>query len=328
MMLGEYLCLIAYGYKQWRAGSNPVDSPSSQKAKEEGKKEPSRLLFAIPALFDVLGSTCNFFGLSRVAASVYQMMRAFMIVITASLSAIFLKRQFYIHHMIGIAMVIGGVVIVGTVSIINAPTGTNTTDAVGIIFLLVAQCFSGCMFVTEEKFIKGAGHVTPLLAIGLEGLSGCSYLILMLPIVNVIPCQAESQIENGILIDRKCPWGTIDDCPSAIAQIFGEPALACLVFGSIISIAFFNFFGISITQILSSSSRAVIDPTRTLFIWVMSILLGWEKFIYLQLIGFCLSTGGMLVFNEFVPVPFCGINYNSRANKEKRGERIKALKNR
>ncbi len=319
MMMGEYLCLVAYGYKTWRSSGETTESPDVQKEKEQGKKGPNRLLFAVPATFDVLGSTCNFFGLSRVAASVYQMMRAFMIVVTATFSVIFLKRKYYVHHMIGICLVIGGVLIVGTVSIHNAPAGSKTTDPMGIFFLLTAQLFSGCMMVSEEKLIKSAGKVTPLLAIGLEGLSGCTLLILLIPLLSFIPCNPVAS-ENK-LTDLACPFGYLEDSPAAIAQIFGEPQLCLLVVGSMMSISLFNFFGISITQVMSSSSRVVIDPTRTLFIWIMSILLGWEQFIWLQLIGFAISTTGMLVFNEVIPIPFWGINYNWAKKIEVRSKR-------
>lgn len=322
-MMGEYLCLLAYGWKTWRTSENPIESPDSRKAKQENKKEPNRLLFAVPAIFDVLGSTCNFFGLSRVAASVYQMMRAFMIVVTTVLSVLFLGRKYHIHQMIGVALVIGGVIVVGTVSIHNT-SGGAAADALGIVFLLTAQCFSGIMMVTEEKLIKGSGHVTPLLAIGLEGLSGCTLLILVLPFLNLIPCTPsyDSGPEHR---DLSCPFGYFEDSPSAIAQIFGEYQLTLLVFGSMVSIALFNFFGISITQILSSSSRAVIDPTRTLFIWVMSIALGWERFRPLQLVGFLISTTGMLIFNEYLALPFLGIDYNWRAKLEARDKKRKEL---
>jgi len=38
----------------------------------------------------------------------------------------------------------------------------------------------------------------------------------------------------------------------------------------------FNWCGISVTFYLSSAARAVVDPTRSLFIWILSILLTWE----------------------------------------------------
>lgn len=318
MMLGEYFCMLAYGVGTWRSGSAATEE---SKPKTEGNPKLRRLFFAIPATFDVLGSTCNFFGLARVAASVYQMMRAFMIVVTATFSVIFLKKKYYVHHMIGICLVLGGVLIVGTVTIHGAANtpGAATTDPIGVVFLLTAQLFSGCMMVSEEKFIKGTSGVSPLLAIGLEGLSGCSILIVMLPFLSLIPCVPVA--EKGV--DKACPYGVIEDSVAAVAQILGEAPLCLLVVGSMISIAFFNFFGISITKVLSSSSRAVIDPTRTLFIWLMSILLGWESFLYLQLLGFLISTIGMLIFNEIIPLPFWGIDYNWSKKIEARNKKRK-----
>ena len=52
--------------------------------------------------------------------------------------------------------------------------------------------------------------------------------------------------------------------------------------GSIVSIAFFNFFGLSVTKSLSGAARATIDATRTLLIWLFSIQIGWERFHFLQ----------------------------------------------
>ena len=47
---------------------------------------------------------------------------------------------------------------------------------------------------------------------------------------------------------------------------------------SVVSIAAFNFFGISVTKNLSGAARATIDACRTLFIWMFSLSVGWERF--------------------------------------------------
>ena len=313
-MSGEYLCLLAHGLASRFSSSS--ENVEDSKTEETGPKI-RRVLYAIPATFDVLGSTFNFFALSRVAASVYQMMRAFMIVVTAIFSVVFLKKKYYIHHMIGISMVIGGVIIVGTVTI-HGSKGSGNTDSTGIMLLIIAQFFSGGLMVTEEKLIKGSIKVSPMLAIGLEGLSGCTLLIILMPILFYIPC-SPIQADNGD--DKFCPYGYMENAPAAIGQMLGDGALFALVIGSMFSIAFFNFFGISITRALSSSSRAVIDPTRTLFIWMISILLNWEVFIGEQLVGFLLSTSGMFIFNEIIPVPFLGINHNLKSKIEERNKR-------
>ncbi len=53
---------------------------------------------------------------------------------------------------------------------------------------------------------------------------------------------------------------------------------------SVISIAFFNFFGISVTKKLSGASRCTIDACRTLFVWVFSLWAGWERFHILEVL--------------------------------------------
>ena len=54
--------------------------------------------------------------------------------------------------------------------------------------------------------------------------------------------------------------------------------------GSVASIAFFNFFGISVTKELSGAARATIDACRTLFIWMFSLGIGWERFHGLEVL--------------------------------------------
>ena len=52
--------------------------------------------------------------------------------------------------------------------------------------------------------------------------------------------------------------------------------------GSVVSIAFFNYFGVSVTKSLSGAARATIDACRTLLIWLFAIWVGWEQFHGLQ----------------------------------------------
>jgi hypothetical protein len=65
----------------------------------------------------------------------------------------------------------------------------------------------------------------------------------------------------------------------------------------------FNFFGLSVTRQISATSRSTIDTCRTLFIWIVSLGLGWETFKWLQVLGFVLLVWGTGVFNEIVSPP-------------------------
>jgi hypothetical protein len=68
----------------------------------------------------------------------------------------------------------------------------------------------------------------------------------------------------------------------------------------------FNFFGLSVTRTVSATSRSTIDTCRTLFIWIVSLGLGWETFKWLQVLGFALLVYGTFLFNELVRPPFKG----------------------
>ena len=73
--------------------------------------------------------------------------------------------------------------------------------------------------------------------------------------------------------------------------------------GTILSIAFFNFAGVSVTKELSATTRMVLDSVRTLVIWLVSLAVLWQDFNYLQVIGFILLLIGMCLYNNILIVP-------------------------
>jgi len=60
----------------------------------------------------------------------------------------------------------------------------------------------------------------------------------------------------------------------------------CILTGTILSIAFFNFAGVTVTKEISATTRMVLDSVRTLFIYVVSLALRWQTFFWLQVIIF------------------------------------------
>jgi hypothetical protein len=75
----------------------------------------------------------------------------------------------------------------------------------------------------------------------------------------------------------------------------------------------FNFFGLSVTRTVSATSRSTIDTCRTLFIWLVSLALGWENFKWLQVAGFALLVYGTFVFNDIVRPPLKALLPKERA---------------
>ena len=77
----------------------------------------------------------------------------------------------------------------------------------------------------------------------------------------------------------------------------------------VFSIAFFNFFGISVTKKMSAAHRMVLDSVRTCVVWTAGLVFFGEKFSILQLIGFLILISGTLVYNVIIRLP--GMDYST-----------------
>jgi hypothetical protein len=125
--------------------------------------------------------------------------------------------------------------------------------------------------------------VPPLLAVGYEGLFGAVSIILLLPLLLLIKPSPSSPAAGWF--DLVKGWHQLVDTPSVL---YSGIVIAC-------SIALFNFFGLSVTKYVSATSRSLTDTCRTLAIWIVSLLLGWELLVWpislLQVVGF-----GLLVY--------------------------------
>jgi drug/metabolite transporter (DMT)-like permease len=129
MFVGELFCLLVYAVRKLFANQDPGASTGV-----------NPLLLAIPAGFDICGSSLMFVALTLCAASVYQMMRGVIVVITAFMALVFLGRKQYAHHWISLFTIVSGVAIVGLVNIMASskePSASGTSIA-GILLLLLA----------------------------------------------------------------------------------------------------------------------------------------------------------------------------------------------
>lgn len=86
--------------------------------------------------------------------------------------------------------------------------------------------------------------------------------------------------------------------------------------GNIFSIAFFNYFGLSVTKHLSATTRMVLDSIRTLVVWSVDLALGWEDFQYLQIVGFFFLLIGTAIYNKILYIPYEPLDYRYWAEIE------------
>ena len=104
--------------------------------------------------------------------------------------------------------------------------------------------------------------VHPLMAVGLEGLFGLGTLSVVL---------AGMYQLDGVKGLSETPL-RLEDPLDALAQLSGGNwVLSLSMLAAVLSIAFYNFFGISVTKELSAAHRMVMDCTRTVIVWLFSL---------------------------------------------------------
>jgi drug/metabolite transporter (DMT)-like permease len=306
MFLGEFCCLFAYvvmtlisrfkkkGKEDLVEESSPINELSTKKSK---KANP--LFFIIPALCDLLGTSLLNLGLIYTYASVYQMLRGMLVVFNALLATIFLKKKYYPHHWGSVLLILIGLAVVGYASVMNAGEGLHVarSPVLGAILVVTAQIFFAIQFVVQEKFLSQF-EIVPLQCVGYEGFWGVMLTIMFLFVLYWVPGS---------------DYGSVESVPYALGQIIVHPPLLIAILTAVASIAFFNFFGITITKRIGSTTRSVIDSCRTMFIWIFSLIIGWESFKWLQLVGFVILVTGTFLFNEVIVIPY----YNAWYLKKK-----------
>ncbi|XP_026472161.1 solute carrier family 35 member F6-like isoform X1 [Ctenocephalides felis] len=289
MFLGEMLCLFVFKiiyYILDRRQDGSVDTNEFVK----GNRNFSPLILFIPAMCDMIATSTMYVGLNLTYASSFQMFRGSVIIFVSILSVAFLNRVLKIREWIGIWLVIMGLTVVGATDFFFTNTSTYSKNAVltGDLLIITAQIITAIQMVYEEKFVKDL-DIPALQAVGWEGFFG--FMVLVLLQIPFYFIKVGSPFNNNA-------HGTLEDLPDAFVQIANNYQLLIAVLGMIVSIAFFNFAGISVTKELSATTRMVLDSVRTVVIWVVALAVKWQLFYWPQIIGFSCLIFGMCLYNN------------------------------
>ena len=295
------------------------------------------VLLAAPACCDIAGTTLMNVGLLFVAASIYQMTRGALVLFVGLFSVLFLHRRVYLYQWLSLVGVVLGVALVGISgalyghdgnaendSAAAAAAAAATTDAqsttreamrtvIGILLIAVAQVFTATQFVLEEWILENSA-MDALQVAGWEGVFGL--LVTLVGMVVLYFTVGRTDAGRYGYFDVVEGW----------REITGNRTLAICSILSMLSIGYdrsdprflsssflahsvlyhrgYNFFGLSVTRNVSATSRSTIDTSRTVFIWVVSLCLGWETFKWLQVVGFAVLVYATFLFNNVVRPPF------------------------
>ena len=334
MFIGEFLCLLFYWIKDGRKKSKSEEIESSDNAQAINIKKKAKIwYFLFPALFDILGSSISSISLSFLPSSIYQMFRGAIIIFTCTASILFLKNKYYRQHFLGICIVVIGLIIVGVNAALSGSSDQFDSKIVlGIFLVVLSQVFSCFLFVSEEKILKNF-DVPPLKAVGLEGMWGVACYIILLFIFYFMRCESWYDIlkDNVCIQDGKDGDIRFENAIFALKQIWESSNIKIFLSMYVLSIAFFNFSGLTISKYSSATSRTIVDTLRTVIVWTFFLVMPFvpedtkETFSWLQLLGFLVLILGSLIYNEILVLKFWGFADNTKAAIKKRAEEEKLL---
>ena len=291
-------------------------------------------LLALPSTCDIVGTTLMNGGLLFVAASIYQMTRGALVLFVGLFSVLFLKRRLFGYQWFALLVVVLGVGLVGVAGALDKgkdvlnevppPPIKSARDialdvllsardaaakpvvwktVIGVIMIAGAQIFTATQFVFEEHILE-IYEIEPLKMVGWEGVFGFIVTVIGMGILHFLIGRTETG-QLGYF-----------DAVEGFRQFVQVPGIFLSSVLIMISIGGFNFFGLSVTRSVSATSRSTIDTCRTLFIWIVSLGLGWESFKWLQIVGFVLLVYGTFLFNDLVGAPWaCCVKRRVRSHE-------------
>jgi len=256
------------------------------------KKKWSPWIFLFPACCDMTATSLMYVGLNLTYASVFQMLRGSVVIFTGLLTVVWLKRPLQRFEWFGMFLVLVGLAFVGLSSVVGSSSDDSNAPnpVLGDIIIVCAQVIVATQMVYEEKYVNKY-NVEALQAVGLEGLFGFMGTSIFLFIFYFIPgSSGGNHLENT---------------PDAFVQMTHSWVVTIALAGTVLSIPFFNWFGVSVTKKINATTRMVLDSVRTFVIWGISLAIGWQDFSYLQVSGFVMLIAGTLVYNRIVTLPCC-----------------------
>ena len=293
MFLGEMSCIVAfkiwYYYNAWTAKDMTKFGPQ--------KFNP--LIWAIPAMCDLCATSTMYLGLTWTYAASFQMLRGSVIIFTGLLSVAFLNSKLRFYQWVGMFSVIIGLVLVGIGDFVFFEGGQHMdkyTVLAGDLLIVAAQGIVAIQMTFEEKIIKKY-QVPALQAVGWEGIFGFSILLVLLFPMYFIPWHLPASSDFWQDTTR------FEDAIDGLYQMKNNWKLLLANLGLIVSIAFFNFSGLTVTKTMSATTRMVLDSVRTIFIWAFSLSVMWQNFEPLQPVGYAVLFAGTCIYYNIIIAP-------------------------
>lgn len=212
---------------------------------------------ALPAVLDLLQTVLANVGLLWISSSVFQMARGSVIIFSAIFSVRLMGKRLYGYHYMSILIVAVSVVLVGWAGVGHGDSKSKAGSAeaesetwnslIGLGFIVAAQVLTALQIVVEEHMMI-ALNVSPMLLVGLEGLWGLVFYIVLVPVLSLTPA--------GTTGFSKI-WH--EDFHDSFIKVGNSPTLVALILAYIVAVGTLNVTANYVTKHLSAVMRSITE---------------------------------------------------------------------
>ena len=308
MFTGQFLNLITFNAQLMLSPKFRLEhfQDVAQEARENNRAiGVSKLILGFPSFFDAMATTLQNFALLLMPASVTQLLSGGTIITSCIISKIMLGRPIHRHHIVGNISALIGFTLVGLSSLVNDDATARYSVAgeiLGIILVLLSLIIQGTQ-INVEELVMMKYVVPPQRMVGMEGMLGIIWTIMWLGIFSYFNCPDNGLCDIG---------GYLEDPVMGVKQIFGSTGLTLWSILIIFSIMFFNLSSLNLTKRMSCIYTAFWSATRTVVVWVVSVVLGLETWNWksspIEVAGFVFLLVGNLTYNEIIEWKCFGLN--------------------
>ena len=265
------------------------------------------LVVSIPSVCDLVGSSMQQIGLIFTPVSIYQMLKGSILLFSAALSVMFLKKRMYRHNWVGVSMCVVALSLVGVSSVMtidDQPVVVSYWESVfGIVIVVLGQVVCASQYVLEEFLLKPPNDVSAMAMVGMEGLWGSALMTgIFLPLF-------QSVIKGADV------GGVYENTSDTLEMITNSSSLQWLLLIQFMSVFVYNVCGVMVTQQASAVHHTFLDSTRTVFVWIASVAVYYhptsdrsfgEPLTYwsiVEFLGFVILIVGECIYDQLIPLP-------------------------
>ncbi len=252
IILAEFFCLFIYLiYTCNRTNLNSViDEEESEE--ENQKSEASIFLLIFPAFCDIIAETLYGYALNNMPTSVFQMLKAALVIFTAFFSYIFLGKRQYRHHLIGLFIIFGAVVSLGVSGVTEEQHVPNRKPKyIEELLLVIGMIFQGLAYTFEEYIFRDYS-IDTLKVVSLEGMWGTIIYLLITPFLVLFRCDKYAWRVDVCTVNNKDEW-RVGDIVFSYQQIASSKYLIALIsLGFILTILYITL-GMKVLREMNSN---------------------------------------------------------------------------